>query len=349
MRQPYFKESRNTWYYDDDSRKQHSLGVKGKENKEAAFEKFYVIKAAHEPVTVKTKVVHLIEQFLDHTKENKDALTYEWYERHLQRFATFIGSRLAISELKPAHVNRWIERSYKGHGDTYKNGACRAVNRVFNWAAGESMIPYNPVRHMNRPAYQPCKDFISQDQWDAIVKVLDADSPLGELLWFMHETGCRPFEAAQVEARHYDKVTSNIVFSPAESKGKKAERTIRLNADAALLFKKLMLRRPTGPVLLCPASKKWTRFSMRDECVKLTAAAGFRVTPKLLRHGFCTEALKRGLNVKALSLLMGHTTPIMVLTNYSHLIDDDVYLKQALRQALGGPAVAPASDASEAG
>jgi len=38
-------------------------------------------------------------------------------------------------------------------------------------------------------------------------------------------------------------------------------------------------------------------------------------------HGFATAALEAGIDVKTVSELMGHSSPLMVLTRYAHVSD----------------------------
>ena len=41
----------------------------------------------------------------------------------------------------------------------------------------------------------------------------------------------------------------------------------------------------------------------------------------MLRHGFATAALERGVDFKTVSELMGHASPSMVLAVYAHVSD----------------------------
>src|SRR5205807_1367283 len=47
------------------------------------------------------------------------------------------------------------------------------------------------------------------------------------------------------------------------------------------------------------------------------------------RHMFCTWAVKRGVNLKAIAELMGHTSTAMVERTYTHIAGDVAFLQHA--------------------
>ncbi|MBR3752270.1 MAG: tyrosine-type recombinase/integrase, partial [Ruminiclostridium sp.] len=48
------------------------------------------------------------------------------------------------------------------------------------------------------------------------------------------------------------------------------------------------------------------------------------MTPHMLRHTFCTEMAMRGLNVKTLQYIMGHSNISTTLNIYTHVAFDQV-------------------------
>ncbi len=55
-------------------------------------------------------------------------------------------------------------------------------------------------------------------------------------------TGARPQESRVVEARHYDKAHSRLVFSRYESKGQQRQRVIYLDDTARKIVERLIKR-----------------------------------------------------------------------------------------------------------
>jgi hypothetical protein len=143
VQKPFYKKSHKSWYVEI-KRKQIRLGP----NKEEAFREYHRLMAEDLPVTPKTTVCELMDQFLSWTQNQRAPSTYRWYLQHCQSFADFIGKKFKVLDLKPIHIDRWLQRSYKNTGNTYKNGACRAVSRAFNWARKKGLTPNNPLAGM---------------------------------------------------------------------------------------------------------------------------------------------------------------------------------------------------------
>src|SRR5438045_2996233 len=102
MRKPFFKKSHGSWYFEYDGR-QINLG----KDKEAAFTEYNRLMADQTPVTGRTTVRELCEQFLTWANDNTAPATFKWYEFYLKRFALFLSPKMRVSDLKPIHVTRW--------------------------------------------------------------------------------------------------------------------------------------------------------------------------------------------------------------------------------------------------
>jgi integrase len=107
---------------------------------------------------------------------------------------------MRVSELRAHHVTKWL-KTYKGI-DTYKNGACRAVSRAFNWARKQSLLAVNPISGMDRPAATSREEYLTLDQWKALLELVPKGD-FRDLILFLWETGARPYEARAVASENY--------------------------------------------------------------------------------------------------------------------------------------------------
>jgi len=330
MIQPFFRPKRNAWYVE----------VKGKEyplgkDKEEAFKEFHRLMAGELPVTTKTPAINLIDQFLVWTKENRSEATYDWYYRHLQSFADYIGPKKRVHEIKPGDVDKWLTRKYKTSGANDRNGACRAVARAFNWAVKKQLIQASPVKGMERPAYEPSEACLTAEQWTAMTEHIKPSDALHDAMWFMHETGCRPQEVRILEAKHLDRAKRRFVLNLQDSKGKKFRRVIRLNERAFEIVKRLALKHPDGPLFRTRTGKAWTRYTLRSRFYDLGEKIGARLFPYILRHTWATEALVRGVDPLTVAIFLGHKDANMIMRVYSHLVQRDDFLAEQLKRATG--------------
>ena len=182
MRKPFYKKSHKAYYCEID-RKQIRLGP----DKDAAIEEYHRLMAGHIPATSRTPAVVILDQFLQWTKENRSERTFEWYYRPVKSFAEFIGSKSTPGQLRPNDVSRWLDRHYKDTSASYRNGACRAIARAFNWAKRQGLIQVNPVSGFERPAAEPREAYITADQWTKLLAAVPPENALHDLLVFLYE------------------------------------------------------------------------------------------------------------------------------------------------------------------
>lgn len=106
---PYFRVQRGTWAVQIDGR-QISLG----KDKEAAMTLYHKLMGERQelPKTVlgSPHVVALLDLFLTWCQDNKAKRTYDWYFRYLQSFNKSIPDSLTVSDLKPFHVQQWVDK-----------------------------------------------------------------------------------------------------------------------------------------------------------------------------------------------------------------------------------------------
>ena len=113
---PFFRDSRNTWYVQLGG-KQINLGP----DKTKAFRRYHDLMRETRPAQTRcVKVVELIDEFLESVQQNQSAGTFEWYRFQLQRFAERYPD-LEVADLKPFHVQRWIDSLKNVNSGTKRN------------------------------------------------------------------------------------------------------------------------------------------------------------------------------------------------------------------------------------
>src|SRR5438045_3504304 len=106
---PWYRAFNDTWYVC--VRGQQVPLAKGKGNKAEAVRAFHRLMAGDTPQTIKasdTRVVTILDLFLDHSQKHNKERTYVWYRDFLQDFSDKHGL-LRVEELKPFHVTRWLD------------------------------------------------------------------------------------------------------------------------------------------------------------------------------------------------------------------------------------------------
>jgi integrase len=84
-------------------------------------------------------------------------------------------------------------------------------------------------------------------------------------------------------------------------------------------------------LLMTVAGAPWSSDSFGSAWRKLRKATDLPYTLHDLRHYFCSTLLSAGINPKAVATVAGHSSPVVTLRTYAHVMpDDDERIRQAL-------------------
>jgi len=351
---PWFWEERQGWYVNKDGRR-HFLGehpadapapkkIKGKWNAPASIvQAFHATMAAArlEPkkkvaATTGLTVVVLYDKFLSWCRNNREPLTHRGYHDFIQGFITHLGEKalLPAAELRPHHILEWLE-AHPQWGPTRRRNAIIHVQRPYNWAFKLGYIETNPIRHIEKPRASRRENPVTPEDFAAILSKVK-DQPFRDLLTFSWETGCRPQEARHIEARHVKLDARRIEIPPAEAKGRKRWRIIRLNDRAIEIVKRLATRE--GKLFVNTDGTPWKAQAIVCRFQRLKKKLGKAWAAYDFRHGFAEKMLESGADHLSVAELMGHSNGQMIATVYQHLNKADAHLEAALKKASGSQA-----------
>ncbi|WP_437230218.1 tyrosine-type recombinase/integrase [Planctomicrobium sp. SH661] len=325
MKKPFYWKARKAWYVKDDSGSQIKLGS----DREAAFKKYHQRMAGQIEAADDVKATEIIDQYLDWSEAHQAASTFKNYSYWLKSFSSHVKG-LSLRDLKPYHVARWLDK----HGWTGStgNGAVRAAVRPFNWAKKLGVIRVNPLERVERPAATARECYITPEQFEKIMGAI-SDHQFKDFVSILRETGCRPQEGRNIEARHFDRLGQTIVFPREESKGKRHARVIVLTPTALAIVQRLVLKNPTGPIFRNLAGRKWTKDALNNRFSRLSEKLGFPVSSYFFRHAYCTDALINGVDPITVASLMGHTSLKMIQEVYNKIRMRQDHMKKAAIQA----------------
>ena len=323
MRKPYYLENRDTWMVWLNGR-QEKLG-KGI-SEEEAYERFEELKGFRGKLRPNSLVNALFEKFLDDLKINGSPATYDWYRHFLSSFGRRNQS-LAVTEITPHDVKEWANKEFGKSSASTRHGAIRAVQRAFNWAVEEELIPYSPVAKIKKPTPNTRDKIVSPKLWGEIMEKEKA-IPWRDFLIFMRETGCRVMEARILEASHFDEEHHRFVLPAKQSKGKKTPRVIYVTDVAAEIVQRRIKEFPEGPIFRNTRGKPLTRNSIR--CRFRRSGNGLCAT--LLRHTFVTEGLIAGVDSVSMAVLVGHSDPTTLAKTYQHLAQNPEYMQSLAKK-----------------
>ena len=275
----------------------------------------------------------VLDAFLDWTRANKAARTYDWYRDFILHLKDAIPPSIAASDLRPHHASRVMD-ARSDWGPNTKHGFARAVTRAFNWAVKQGLVASNPLAGLEKPRPEARETHVTPEDFRRVMDLAQGDG-FRDVLAFAWETGARPQEIRAIEARHVRFGEGRAVLPRPEAKGKRAARVIYLTDEAASILRRLCEANPSGPVFRNSEGNPWTKDAINCAFRRLARRLGGRLHLGAFRKGWATEALKNGVDVLTTAHLMGHANSNMLAKHYARVQADPAFMAGAARRARG--------------
>lgn len=321
---PWLRQQNQTWYVQING-KQVNLG----RDREKAFAEYHRLMHLGNPDSNQT-VRQVIDAYWQWAKRNLAESTLGHRENVLKSFGLSVPATLKASQLKPYHVQHWIESNSRIKSPTTVSDRITLIQTVFNWAKAMGYVTSNPIESMPKPRRKVRQEFVPAELWQ---KVLDfcTDESFRDYLVIMLSTGARPQEMNDMEARHFD--GEKIVFPIDESKGRKKSRVIYLPPEAHEVIQRLAKRFPEGALFRNSRGNPWDRNSVRCRFRRLKKKLEMpNLCATTLRHSYAHYRLSQGQDSLTVAKLMGHVDTRMVATRYGHLEANQDYMQKAANQ-----------------
>ena len=329
---PWYRKERKSWFVTVHGQR-HNLGP----DRQTAFQRFHELMAAPKSIPQKSvqteTVVSIIDSYLEWCLKHRAKRTYDWYLERCQWFVETIPDGLSINQLKPYHVQRWVD-AHPNWSDGHIRGGIIAIQRPLRWAVKMGLIDQNPIAHIEKPQQGTRDLLITQEIFDEILGHA-TDQAFKDLITTAWETGARPQEILAVEARHVDVKNSRWVFPKEEAKGKRQIRVVYLSDEAMEITKRLINVNPEGRLFRNKNGNPWTPYSVNCRFFCLSKKLNQKYCLYVFRHSFATRMLESGLDPITVSVLMGHKDTTMLARGYQHLSHNPDNLLQQIRNAAG--------------
>lgn len=282
----------------------------------------------------------VVDEYLDLCRTEETERT--WYEKRLiqERFARDHASRKVV-ELRPYDLQKWIAGHPPWKSRDTKAKVCATVQALLNWATRSGLITKNPV-----VGYKVTGGNHRRPMTPREFRLLWGASRHGkknglwvssrrryrETLLMMKLTGARPAEIREMTWPDIDLHRGVIVLRQHKTAGKTNEpRVIPLTDRLIRLLTSIGQRDGTvGAVFLTVHGRPWHRNSLALKTMRLRRALGLPedLSPYTLRHRFGTQGVIKGLDLKTLATVMGHSR-VTTLEHYVHIAGDFDHLRSA--------------------
>lgn len=209
---------------------------------------------------------------------------------------------------------------------------------IFETALDNEMIPRNPAKKLRLPECSKGeRRSITDNERRHLLKVYEADP--GYLLFILIlKCGCRPGEAVNLIGRDIDH--KERLLHIRGTKTKNSDRYVPIPDD---LYAAIKGTKPFEPVAVNRDGRKHTESSYNRLCAHLkrdiNISMGCKVyrnqllppfpladdfVPYCLRHTYCTDLCRAGVDVRTAQRLMGHANISITADIYTHVEISDI-------------------------
>ncbi len=267
-------------------------------------------------------VEDLLENYLEKAPMTPTTRKMSWYKA--KQISDFIGDRIVTKLERKNFVALEDTLLALGQKQNTVQRTMSILTAAINWAIRRDAIDYDMPKYSCRRG--PDAQFQPPTVEEAARIIAAAPPHIQRAVILTWHLGVRvgPSELFKVAWQGVDWIEKTIYFEAAKKNRRVAWR--KLHISPAFLAKLTEWHEQDKELKVMPETivhyhsrpiksmkKAWKATLDRAKIKR-------RIRPYDLRHAFATEALARGADIKAVSEVMGHASPTMILQHYQHVM-----------------------------
>lgn len=322
--------------------------VRGKTEREALKKLFEKQKALEEHrvyVTSSITVKDWAQKCIDTYKTNlKDVSLYNFKYRIDHYIVAYIGD-IPLKRVRALDCQLCINHQ-TGKSKFLINQVYQQLNFLFEKAIENDLLIKNPARNITRPrGTKRSRRALTEYEESIFLKAIK-NHHYGLYFAFQFGCGCRPSEAAGIEGRDLKRINDGLFLHIRGTKSAAADRTVPI----PIWLENMLPVRIEPFQLLCTSqagnrtNPRMTRRAWKSLEREMNILMGCRMYRNqllppypladdleqyCLRHTYCTNLQKQGVDIRTAQYLMGHADIQMTANIYTHVgqsqIEDAYY------------------------
>ena len=253
-------------------------------------------------------------------------LTREAYALDLRQFAGWCRSRsLALFAVRRADIEGFArELEAAGRARATVTRRLSTIAGFYKYAVEEELLDRSPAAHVRRPRadYESHAVALDRNELGALLVAAGLGlSAVHALISLLALNGLRVSEATGADIEHLGLERGHRTLTITRKGGKVV--TVPLAPRTARAIDLAVGERTEGPVFLARDGRRLDRHGAGRIVRRVARQAGIgkAVTPHTLRHAFITAAsLTAGVPVHVVSQRFGHTSAVVTMTVYAHVL-----------------------------
>ena len=291
--------------------------------------------------------VQCVETYKAHMREDTRKEFVRVIEKHI---LSHIGD-MKLKDIKPIHCQRVINLQ-QGMSKTQIDSVYQAMNFLFKHATANELTPKNPVEGITRPTgLKGRRRALTAFERYHFIRVGYTDRRYYMFL-LMILCGCRPGEAANVKGSDIVMVKGYPMLHIRGTKTANADRIVPIPDELYRVIKEIpqdeyIAVSQRGQIVTKTTKRRvWASYcrninlSMGCKTYRNALVPPLPLAPDLvpycLRHEYCTELARQGVDIRTAQKLMGHSDIRLTANIYTNLNNDDIVEVAKMMQGAAG-------------
>lgn len=293
------------------------------------------------------------DQCVETYKTNQKEVTRQKYVSRMNHCILEPIGDMRLKDIKPLHCQN-VMNLQAGNSRTQINEVYQTLLFLFKHAVANGLLKSNPAEHIIKPKYEwHHRRALTANEREHCIKVGRTDRRYYYFLLMLY-CGCRPSEAAAAKGSDIRILSNGMpALHIRGTKSDNADRVVPMPQDFYDLIKWIPADEPIamtnrGPVTENNRTRIWESFkrqlniSMGCKVYRNALVPPYPLSPDLvpycLRHEYCTELARRGIDIRIAQKLMGHSDIKLTANIYTNLNSDDI---TDIAELLAGKGTAP--------
>ena len=272
-------------------------------------------------------------------KTNQKDITREKYIQRMKKCILDEIGDMPLKQVKPFDCQMVLNKQ-SGKSKTQINETHQTLKFIFNTARINKLIVSDPSLDIVKPkGYKNTRRALTDEERHHFLKVAETDERFN-LFLLMYYCGCRPSEAREVMGKDIDFLNEQPML---HIRGTKTENADRVVPIPDVFYDKIKDVKPDEYVGATSKGKKHDQQTYKRLCNRIyremNISMGCEVyrnelippypladdfVPYCLRHTYCTDLQKKGVDIRVAQYLMGHADIQMTANIYTHIDDSTV-------------------------
>lgn len=281
------------------------------------------------------------EQFIKAYKQNcmKDYVL-DNYKYQLDHYILAEIGDMKIKNVKELHCQN-VLNALEGKSTSLIHKVHVQMNEMFTKAVANRMIKENPSKNITEPkgTKNTRRALTAMEESAFLASAKKHDH--GLLFMFMWGCGCRPSEAENVCGRDIQRINGNLYLHIRGTKTKASDRYVPIPPEVEEMLPEVL--EPFLPVVRTKQGNKISARRQRGSWKHMEYLMNIELGCKTyrnklvppypladdlcsycLRHTYCTNLQRRGVDIRTAQKLMGHSDIRMTANIYSHTTVEDI-------------------------